>query len=43
MRKVLTLGLLVLVALSACSGSPPVQEVMEEEQPVTVTVYRSPT
>jgi hypothetical protein len=43
MQKVFILSLFALIVLSACSASPSGQQVLEEEQPLTVTVYRSPT
>jgi uncharacterized lipoprotein len=43
MRKILIFSLLAVVVLSACSASPSDQQVLEEEQPLTVAVYRSPT
>ena len=43
MKKILILGLLAVVLLSACAGSTTDQEISVEEQSPLVTVYRSPT
>jgi uncharacterized lipoprotein YajG len=43
MRKILILGLLSVVLLSACAAPATDQELTEESQSPEVTVYRSPT
>jgi ABC-type glycerol-3-phosphate transport system substrate-binding protein len=43
MRKVVIFVLLTVVLLSACSGTASEQQGSEDEQPISVTVYRSPT
>ena len=43
MQKVLILGLLILIVLSACSPAQNEQHAQEEGQSPLVTIYRSPT
>jgi uncharacterized lipoprotein len=43
MQKVIILGLLVVVLLSACTASPSDEQVSSEEQTPLITLYRSPT
>jgi PBP1b-binding outer membrane lipoprotein LpoB len=43
MQKILVLGLLVAVLLSACAAPAANQQVSDEEQSLVVSVYRSPT
>ena len=43
MQKILVLGLLAALLLSACAAPAADQQVSDEEQSLVVSVYRSPT